>query len=61
MVSDHALVKFTKKLTSAAEYTCTCKAWRRLSCDDFAAGLADSQLCRDLSALENTFADSTAV
>jgi len=53
MVSDHTLVLFSLKVkkstTSRPTQWVTSRAWRRLSDEDFASDLADSQLCCNLS------------
>ena len=51
MVSDHALVLISLKVKKSMTSTqwVTSRAWRRLSHEDFASDLADSQLCCNLS------------
>jgi len=54
VLADHALVQFTLPLEQSrpdVQYV-NCRAWRQLSCDSLAGDLVQSQLCRDLDALE---------
>lgn len=59
LISDHAPVFFRLCATVVAPriQQVTCRAWRRLSTDDFASDLAASELFGDLTSLDNLTAD----
>ena len=60
MISDHALIRFTlsvkKPRVDELQWTKS-RAWRRLSRDDFASGLAASRLLSNLDALSDLSVD----
>ena len=59
LISDHAPVFFRLSATVVAPriQQVTCRAWRRLSTDDFVSDLAASELFGDLTSLDNLTAD----
>jgi len=61
-ISDHSLILFRTCVKKPPTYSqwVTRRAWRRLSCDDFASDLSASCMCSDLNLLATMSADELA-